>query len=143
MTHFNPLQHACLGCRLILLTLLVCGGCDNSVVSERGILGCSVTIDGQPASDVRVVMSSSSSGSPSPVLEGVSDNTGIAKMLLLEGAQLPSGDSIEFRVAVESLGDWNIIKPWADIDKSPLSVTWNRSDTRLQVEIPRKAIKPL
>ncbi len=64
-------------------------------------------------------------------------------MFLVDGAQLPSDDQLDFRVAAESLGDWQIVKPWSDPSKSPLSVTWDRSEAKLEVDIPKKAIKPL
>ncbi len=128
-----------------LWLLVATAGCGSGTAFESGVVGCQVLIDDAPASDVRVVMTPTASTDTNVVLEGVTDHSGVAQMKLVDGAQFPLGDQVEFSVAVESLGDWVIAKPWADVQKSPLKVVWSTHDkqAQLQVVIPRKAVKAL
>jgi len=130
----------------MVLPLVLASGCNNTTSSPLGLVDCKVSIDGQPAANVRVAMIPTAADDSTIVLEGISDVLGVAHMQLVDDAELPNGDKIDFRVVVESLGDWSVIKPWSDAKKTPLTVTWDRSGAEaaaLQVEIPKKAIKPL
>ncbi len=62
-------------------------------------------------------------------------------MQLVEGGQLPLTDVLEMRAAVESLGDWQIIKPWSDLESSPLSVSWTAGAEQIEIDFPKKSVR--
>lgn len=127
----------------ILGALSVIGlGCSGPAAGELSYGQCRVLIDGQPAAEVRVVLAAKDSGATG-LLEGVTDHLGVAEMHLLPGVQIPGRGTMELRAAVESLGDWHIAKPWSDLDKSPLQVTWPAEAGPVTIEVPKKAVKPL
>ena len=106
---------------------------------------CRVLIDGVPALEVRLVLLRSDQGEPKPVLEGISDSGGTIAMRLVEGAELPSDASLELTALIESVGsgDWQLNAPWSDPKKTPLKVKWPTSPERLDIPLPRNAIRSI
>lgn len=124
---------------LCMLVALV--GCGESSESSQAIFELEVTIDQQPVDSVRVALTPKVNTGGAIVLEGITDHTGSAAMLLKDGVELASAPT-EYTVVCESLGDWQIVKPWSDASKTPLSVTWPSSEP-LRVELPAKAARAL
>ena len=128
----------------LALAMVVCGGAGCQPAPSVSPLSCKVLIDGQPAM-VQLTLLAASDGSNEPLLVGSADATGLIGMSVVEGKQLPEGTDIEFRAVVESIGsgDWTIASPWNDRAKSPLKVKWSRGTKQLDIQLSKKAIKPI
>jgi hypothetical protein len=118
-------------------------GCSSQNSRQVAIVKCRVSIDGQTAQDVRVILSLDGTYDSEVVLEGITDHLGVASLQLVDGARLPTTEVIEFRAAVESLGDWHIIKPWSDLQSSPLTVRWTVGEAQVEIDLPKKCVRAL
>jgi hypothetical protein len=107
---------------------------------QEALFDVEVHIDGQPVQDVQVAFAPMDSDQP--ILTGITGPTGVAGMMLVDGQQ-PSADVTEYRVFVESLGDWHLASPWSDPEKSPLALSWPSSEHKLLIELPKKAVRRL
>lgn len=118
-------------------------GCAKSTVADP--LTCRVLIDGVVALEVRLVLMRVDQGAPKPVLEGISDANGTIAMKFITGAELPNDASLELTALVESIGsgDWQLNTPWSDPAKSPLKVKWPAGPERLDIVLPKKAIRTI
>jgi hypothetical protein len=123
--------------------LAISVGCSEGPPAEVVWLNCRVLIDGQPAQDVKVTLQPDQPTEESFELIGVTDHSGIAEMKLSPGSQMPSVTELQLRATVDSLGDWAIRAPWSDLQKSPLSLTWDGTESVVEIQIPRKAVKSL
>jgi hypothetical protein len=131
---------------LLCLIVLVggsLGGCSPQNSRQLAIVKCRVSIDGQTAQDVRVILSLDGTDDSEVVLEGITDHLGVASLQLVDGAGLPTTEVIVFRAAVESLGDWHIIKPWSDLQSSPLTVRWTVGEAQIEIDLPKKCVRAL
>lgn len=117
-------------------------GCSNSGAVQETLFDIEVQIDGHPVPDVRVALAPKDGPAEATVLSGVTDHAGIAGMMRVDN-QVPSSEVTEYRVVVESLGDWHLASPWSDPDKTPLAVSWPTSEQKLLIELPKKAVKRL
>jgi hypothetical protein len=131
--------------RLCLICLLGGSllGCRTQDSGQLAIVKCRVSIDGQTAQDVRVVLRLQTPDDSDAVLEGITDHLGIAHLQLVDRAELPTTEVIVFRAAVESLGDWHIIKPWSDLQSSPLDVSWSVGEEQIEIDLPKKCVRAL
>lgn len=143
MTRYKRFSGTILLSGLAIALCTTLSGCAKPVVAET--LTCRVLIDGVPALEVRLVLMRSDQGAPKPVLEGISDSSGTITMKLVEGAELPSDAPLELTALVESVGsgDWQLIAPWSDPAKSPLRVKWPAGPERLDIVLPKKAIRSI
>jgi hypothetical protein len=126
----------CFGTLVIALV-----GCGSSERSPQVAFTIEVTIDQHPVENVRVAIAVKESPNDAIVLEGITDHTGTAAMVLKDGVELVSAPT-EYAVLCESLGDWQVSKPWSDITKTPLTVTWPSSEP-VTIELPAKAARSL
>lgn len=131
------LSWLCLTC----LTASGLSGCSLPSSQPATVIKCLVSIEGQPAQDIRIVLRPLAASDPQAVLEGVTDHQGIANMQLLEGSQLPTTEVMEMRAAVESLGDYQIIKPWSELESSPLKVSWTAGAEQIEIDLPKKSVR--
>ncbi len=115
-------------------------GCSGGGGTQEALFDVEVHIDGQPVQDVQVAFAPMDSDQP--ILTGITGPTGVAGMMLVDGQQ-PSADVTEYRVVVESLGDWHLASPWSDPEKSPLALSWPSSEQKLLIELPKKAVRRL
>lgn len=122
--------------------LIGMNGCAASVTTTQVLCECRVIVEGQPAQDVRIVWKSMANDQDGRI-EGVTNHAGVASMRHVSGIRLSLDRPIELRASVESLGDWHIVKPWSDIDRSPLLVKWTPGSTRIDIELPKKAVRAL
>ena len=141
MTNSN--QKFSAACVSLCFGALVCAlsGCGVGDTSPQAVFTVEVRIDQHPAESVRVAFAVKEDPTGSIVLEGITDHTGTAAVLLKQDFELAPVPT-EYAVICESLGDWQVSKPWSDIAKTPLTVTWP-SDEALIVELPAKAARPL
>ena len=128
------------------LALALCatlGGCAKPAVVDP--LTCRVLIDGVPALEVRLVLMRTDQGAPKPVLEGIADASGTIAMKFVEGAELPSDAMLELTAMIESVGsgEWQLNAPWSDPVKSPLKVKWPAGPERVDLALPKKAIRSI
>lgn len=130
-------------CVSLCFGALVCtlSGCGVGDTSPQAVFTVEVRIDQQPAESVRVAFAVKGDPTGSIVLEGITNHTGTAAVLLKQDVEL-APEPTEYAVICESLGDWQVTKPWSDMAKTPLKVTWP-SDEALIVELPAKAARPL
>jgi hypothetical protein len=128
---------------LVLATCTVSLGCAPREPDCR--VACRVLVDGTPALEVRLVLLRPDQSEFKPVLEGISDSGGDIAMRFVDGAELPSGTEFELTAVIESVGsgDWQVKTPWSDPKKTPLKVKWPPSSGRLDIELPKKAIRPI
>lgn len=115
-------------------------GCTGGGGVQETLFDVEVHIDGHPVPDVQVALAPMDSAEP--ILAGITGPTGVAGMMLIDG-QMPNADVTEYRVVVESLGDWQLASPWSDPKKSPLALSWPSSEQRLLIELPKKAVRRL
>jgi hypothetical protein len=143
MQRFNIPKMVWFGAWLWLLCLacVSISGCGLPPAQPATIIQCLVSIDDQPAQDIRVVLLPAAKTDSQPVLEGVTDHQGIANLQLLEGRQLPTGEPIEMRAVVESLGDYQIVKPWSDPASTPLTVSWATGAEQIEIDLPKKCVR--
>ncbi len=108
-------------------------------------LTCRVLIDGLAALEVRLVLMRVDHSELKPVLEGVSDPSGVIALKWVEDARLPSDTELELVVMVESIGsgDWQLNSPWSDPKKSPLKVKWPSGSDHIDIPLPKKAIRAI
>lgn len=107
-------------------------------------LQCRVLIDGAPALEVRLVLMRIDQGAPKPLLEGIADSGGTIAMKLVQGADSPGHEELELSAMIESRnGDWQLNAPWSDPKKTPLKVKWSMSTERLDIPLPKKAIRSI
>jgi hypothetical protein len=126
---------------LLCLSVGSFSGCSLPPAQPATIIKCLVLIDGQPAQDIRVALLPAAKTDSQAVLEGVTDHQGIANLQLLEGRQLSTGEPIEMRATVESLGDFQIIPPWSDPTSTPLTVSWTAGTEQIEIDLPKKCVK--
>ena len=131
-------MRALVGCVL----LMGINGCGTNVTTTQALCECRVIVEGQPAQDVRIVWKSTALDKDGRI-EGVTNHAGVASMRYVSGTRISLDRPIELRASVESLGDWHIVKPWSDIDRSPLLVKWTPGSTRIDIELPKKAVQAL
>lgn len=125
-----------------MMSLAGCGG----AADQPAVMTVQVSIDQQPVESVRVAFAvkgdaGEQDASGAIVLEGISDHTGRAEMRLKDGVELSLAPT-EYAVICESLGDWQVVKPWSDVAQTPLTVTWP-GDSPLTIDLPTKAARPL
>ncbi len=130
----------------VLVTVGLCVallGCTQPAVTNP--VTCRVLIDGIPALEVRLVLMRLDQGKPKPVLEGIADASGTIAMNWVQGADLPSNTTAELTALVESVGsgDWQLNAPWSDPTKSPLKIKWPVGPERLDIVLPKKAIRTI
>lgn len=123
------------------VVMLASLGCGDTDFAATELAKCTVTIDGQPASDVRVLMNDPSDFLPA--LEGITDQMGIAEMRLTETTDFDSEKPTEFHVTVESLGDWQFKSIWSNPTKTPLRAAYVPGGDSITIEIPKKAVEHL
>lgn len=65
-------------------------------------------------------------------------------MKLVQGADSPGHEELELSAMIESRnGDWQLNAPWSDPKKTPLKVKWSMSTERLDIPLPKKAIRSI
>lgn len=116
-------------------------GCRPGAEDQRPVFTLEVVIVDEPVEGVHVALFPKGARESSFVLEGITDHSGKAAMVLIDGADLSSTPT-EYAVVCQSLDDWQIKKPWSDAELTPLSITWPESE-QIKVELPRKAVKAL
>lgn len=115
-------------------------GCVPASQNQEVLFEVRVMIDGHPTPEVCVALRAyGRTGEPS--FMGVTDSTGKAGMMMVEGA-VPLADGADYSLSVESLGNWQLAGPWADPAKTPLVFTWPPRQ-EMVIELPRKAIRRL
>ncbi|GAB5405549.1 MAG: hypothetical protein Aurels2KO_37800 [Aureliella sp.] len=127
---------------LLAATVLSAIGCSGSGSVQEVVFDVELHIDGHPVPDVQVALAPMDAPNAVPVLTGITDHSGIAGMMMVDG-QVPSSDVTEYRVIVESLGDWRLAAPWSDPEKSPLAISWPSSEQTHLIELPKKAVRRL
>jgi hypothetical protein len=129
------------GFAIALCTTLL--GCAKPIVADP--MTCRVLIDGVPALEVKLVLMRSDQGAPKPFLVGIADASGTIAMKFVEGVELPSEGTVELTALVESIGsgDWQLNAPWSDPAKSPLKVKWPAGPERVDIVLPKKAIRSI
>jgi len=142
MMHYSIARTGGMCCIIWCATLLCVSGCKNYDITDPAVFECRVIVDGHPTQDVRVVLMPKVPSNDGR-LEGITNHAGVAAMQQVSGTRLALDGSFELRAAVESLGDWHIAKPWSDIDRSPLFVNWTPGATRIDIDLPKKAVKSL
>ncbi len=127
-------------CRALLLCMIGAAltGCGAQRPHEASAFQMIVQLDGQPTGNIRVRLVPAEDRRATPCYEGITTATGIAAMKPIEGG----AQGTTYVVVCESLGDWQIRKPWSSVEESPLTATWNGEET-LTIELPAKAARPL
>lgn len=143
MTRFKRFDGITLLSGLALALCATLWGCAKPTVADP--LTCRVLIDGVPALEVRLVLMRADQGAPKPVLEGIADANGTIAMKFVEGAELPSDAVLELTAMIESVGsgEWQLNVPWSDPVKSPLKVKWPAGPERVDIVLPKKAIRTI
>ncbi len=108
------------------------------------LLNCRVMVDGVPALEIRLVLLRLEQDGYKPVLDGVADGNGTIAMKLVDGAKLPDGET-EFVAMIESVGsgEWQLNAPWSDPKKSPLKIKWPANSERVDLTLPKNAIRSI
>lgn len=116
------------------------GGCSGAGGVQETYFDVEVQIDGHPVPDVQVVLAPLDT--TDPVMTGITGPAGVAGMMAVDG-NVPRSEVTEYRVVVESLGDWRLAAPWSDPEKSPLALSWPTSEQKILIELPKKAVRRL
>ncbi len=95
--------------------------------------------------EVRLVLMRSEQGELQTVLEGIADVSGNIVLMQIEGTELPSDQETELIAIVESVGsgEWQLNKPWSDPKTTPLKVNWPAGVEKLDIQLPKKAIRSI
>lgn len=141
MTNCNLNRGAFVCSQGLYCLILIVGGCGAGASSSQPKFTIKVAIDQRPVENVRVALAVKGDPDGTILLEGITDHMGSAAMRLKDDAVLSSTPT-KYAVLCESLGDWQVAKPWSDVFKTPLTVTWPSCEP-LMIALPVKAARPL
>ena len=128
---------------LVFGSFVAGAGCQSQpAASTDAVFKVTVTLAGEPVQDVRVALLPQTRPEAGIVLEGITDATGVAGMMLTGRAELPV-EPTAYAVVCESLGDWQIAPPWSDAERTPLVLTWPVESAGLEVALPKRAARSL
>ena len=120
-------------------------GCGQGSQSDEELFSVLVTVADKPVEHVRVALVSKANRRGSPCFEGVTGYDGRAGMMQVEGIPLPV-EPTEYVAFCEALGDWQIVGPSANPEKSVFTFTWPQetgAQPPFRIDLPKKAIRPL